>query len=309
LTCSECALDIASRRAFRRLRVSKRWLVCAGVLLLGSHLLAGAPEIRDRGWITVVPSSIMVVVPSDIDAWADELFDMNGNTVDQVLWNRELTYRLSSDDLWAWQERILLSRVERACMARADYGITQDQCDMAMRIETTRTDSVPPARFEQWFEGAAKAADVPLILDRDSLRQDGWLLGATIRPTQEAETVAESLNSYQGVWSFSDYIFWDITPDGLFIGGPSSGATTVRTRIYRDLADLCRHADGLGELTDVITEMVEPDCWIGNGGDAGAMFVISESIVVRAPTRVHLAIEVLLDELRTALSATSMTRR
>jgi hypothetical protein len=53
----------------------------------------------------------------------------------------------------------------------------------------------------------------------------------------------------------------------------------------------------------LISDYLSPDIWVVNGGAVCAMFVISDHLVVIAPTRVHLEIELMLAGVRNALTA------
>ena len=60
LRCSECGREVKRERTL--FRAKRRWgLAALGlVLLLGSHAWRVTPEVRDRGWVAAVPTTVMI---------------------------------------------------------------------------------------------------------------------------------------------------------------------------------------------------------------------------------------------------------
>ncbi len=61
IMCSECGKKHASRRAMRKTRRSKRWVVIALVLVFGSHSIRVTPKVKERGWWAAVPSWVLIL--------------------------------------------------------------------------------------------------------------------------------------------------------------------------------------------------------------------------------------------------------
>ena len=250
----------------------------------------------------LVPSTVLVLQPMDVDAWTDAQLGLSKSPMIPPVLQKELSRRLNGGEVWSWQEWILFKRVERACRARADYGITALQYDMAVRLEKTRVNAGEEETRAQRLVRLAASADVPFLVDWESLSADGWREDDLVQATEINGTVAHALEQLCDSESWGSNAWWDITPEGVVVAGRSREASTSRARIY-DVSAFSCDSDDSSQLIDLIGEIIEPGDWINNGGTVNAAFKVSDHLVVVATTRVHFEIERLLDNLRDAVSA------
>jgi len=106
LTCPECGTDARSTRRLRRTR--RHWrLATAGVAVVAaSSAGALAPKVRRDGWLSVVPTTGLLLAAPDAsyDAWAT-----GAHTPHPV--NEELERRGAAANLKAWQWSLAVNRL------------------------------------------------------------------------------------------------------------------------------------------------------------------------------------------------------
>ncbi len=291
--CAECGLEIGSQRQLTKTRRGKRLLGVALLIFAVAHFTALGPEVKRAGWVRLVPATALVLQPMDVAQWTTSRARRPRGPGLQ----RELSRRLEYKQLWSWQEWILAKRVERACRARDDYGITPVQYDMAVRLHTTPARAWDEETTARRLVRVGESADVPLDIDWASLSLDGWLDDELVPPAPTNATAADVLEDlFDPHWPTSSNASWDITPEGVVVAGESQAGSTARTRIY-DVSHV-RDESGMDELIDLIQEVIEPESWVDHGGSVGATFGIAGHLVIIAPTRLHFEIEDLLDNLR-----------
>ena len=299
LRCAECGHDVAPGKLLTKPRRTRRLLAIALLVLVSAHVAASWPEVRRDGWVHFVPSTVLVLQPMDVGAWTEAQWDELAASA--PIPGKELTRRLNEAKLWSWQEWILLKRVERACGARDDYGITSAQYDMAVRLHTTPANARDEQAVALRLALLADSAGFPFLVDWTSLRADEWSEDELVQPAETSTTVAGAIEQlfYPVSWKRG---FWDITPEGVVVVGRSQQASTVRTRIY-DVSDLKRtESPGSHDLIDLIQGTIAPNDWVGNRGSVNAIFKVSDHFVILATTRVHFEIEHLLDNLWDAVA-------
>ncbi len=302
LRCAECGQDVAPGELLTRPRRTWRLLAIASLVLLSAHVTASWPEVRRDGWVHFVPSTVLVLQPMDVGAWTEAQWRQGKNPVTSTIPGKELSRRLYGRELWSWQEWILLKRVERACGARDDYGITAAQYDMAVRLHTTPAKARDEQTVTMRLTLLSDSASVSFLVDWTSLRADEWSEDELVQPAETSATVAGAIEQlfYPVSWKRG---FWDITPEGVVVVGRSQQASTVRTRIY-DVSELKRtESPGSCDLIDLIQGIIATDDWVGNRGSVNAIFKVSDHLVILATTRVHFEIEHLLDNLQDAVAA------
>ncbi len=115
LRCSECGFLAASER--RLLKARRRWWMVAAALamFLLSHGLNVMPQVKQRGWLAALPTTVLIfVTPVSDEAWKQSSWRHGrilGTPVDPVL--TELVERCNARQLYGWQWRILLTRFFR----------------------------------------------------------------------------------------------------------------------------------------------------------------------------------------------------
>lgn len=289
LTCSECAVAIESRRAMNRPRRAWKLLVLSVLVLVAAHYTARGPEVRNGGWVRLIPSTLLVLQPMDVEAWIDARFGPDifpaGGTVPEV----ELARRLSKGGLGAWQEWILFKRVERACHARDDYGITSAQYETARILRTTPANATREETAAERLAGLSIAAGIPFRIDWVSLGTERLRANGVVQPTDPHATIADALDGLcDELWP--RYAYWDISPEGVVL---SSRQPTVRSRIYDVSGMAIERAGDLG-----LVDMVAEDGWINH-----VALTVSDHLVVVAATKTHLKLEQLLIDLRKVIEA------
>lgn len=113
LRCSECALDVVSEEGLIPARRARRVLGAALLVFVAAHVAAMWPQVRQHGWIRLVPATALVLQPMDVMAWTGA--HLHRSTSGLTRPQAELGRRLHYGELWEWQERLLLLRVERSC--------------------------------------------------------------------------------------------------------------------------------------------------------------------------------------------------
>jgi hypothetical protein len=237
----------------------------------------------------------------DLGAWADSRW--RGTKVAALpARHEELTRRLRWGELSSWQEWILFKRVDRVLRKREDYGVTQTQFETWVRIDADRATAWEEETLAQRLTRMARSADVPLLVDWESLAADN-VDAADLVPVSIG-SAAEVLHELGGTESLPwMWLFWDVTPQGVAVTGASREGTTSRVRIY-DVSELVDGSpDRSQELLDVIMELIEPESWFLHGGRVSGVFEVADHLVVIATSRVHLAIADVLSMLHEIRSA------
>lgn len=111
MKCSECGHDATSVRHLLKTRRMWRWLV-AGVVAAGvGYVLLVTPRVLQVGWRGAVPTSALIwwVTHTESEAVWDDLTKRMSAPTKQAA---ELARRAAKDQLWDWQWRWMLRRVE-----------------------------------------------------------------------------------------------------------------------------------------------------------------------------------------------------
>lgn len=288
--CAECGLEIESERPLTKTRRGWKLLGIAVLVFAAAHFTALWPQVKREGWMRIVPATVLVLQPMDVAQW----------TKARARWRYrtgELNRRLNDGELWSWQEWILFKRVEHACRARDDYGITPLQYKMAVKLHTTPARARDEETLARRLARLSASVDVPFVIDWASLSQDGFREDELVRPAPTDATAADALEELF-TWPYE--LWWNITPEGVVVAGRSQAGSTARVRIY-EVSDF-RDESSVDELIDLM-HMIEPESWVDFGGTANAGFGISDHLVIIAPARVHFEIEDLLENLRQAGAA------
>ncbi|MDY7108855.1 MAG: hypothetical protein SYC29_09475 [Planctomycetota bacterium] len=156
LTCSECGYAAKKERRLFKARRRWRYVWLALLLLLAGHALRITPEVRERGWVAAVPTSVLVyVAPVRDDAW--EIFDLFnsgpllGDAKDPLL--IELRLRAAQRELTLWQWHVFLDRVFRKHPnSLAQTVETRDQWPAGMPVAVQF--------FAPWFAFSGDDEDV-----------------------------------------------------------------------------------------------------------------------------------------------------
>ncbi len=111
MRCSECGYEASSVWHLLKTRRMWRWLV-AGVVAAGvGYVLLVTPRVQQVGWRGAVPTTALIwwVTHTEPEAVWDELTKRMSAPTKQAA---ELTRRAAKDQLWDWQWRWMLRRVE-----------------------------------------------------------------------------------------------------------------------------------------------------------------------------------------------------
>jgi hypothetical protein len=301
--CTECGAEFSEAQLRRKPRPKRRMLAAALVMFAAAHVTALWPQVRRVGAIRLIPSTALVFLPMDVNAWIDVRV-YGGNAAGKLsACGAELDRRLDCYELWSWQESLLVDRVARACRRRDDYGITPAQYDTVVRLHTTRAAPQNGETVSERLQGLAETAGVPFHADLDLLSVNGIDGDDPAGPADPDATVARALEAViqPDPWPWVG-LTWDITSDGAVVVLWSKDGSTTRCRYY-DVSDLVDTRYGVGAMEDMVLALIMPDAWIPTGGSVNACTTISDHLVVVATARAHLQIEDLLDGLRNAIAA------
>jgi hypothetical protein len=302
LKCAECGLQIKAEQLLAKLPRTRRLVAIALLIFVAAHVTALWPQVQRRGWKRLIPSTALVLQPMDVGEWTDVQLRQGKSAGVPLTRQKELARRLLYQELWSWQEWILLKRVAQACRGRDNYGITPEQYDMAVRLYTTPANAWEEETVAQRLARLGDAADVPLLTDWERLNDEGLFEDLLASPAETNASVARALEQLLEGDTWATFGCWDITPEGVVMTGWQKDVTTSRLRIY-DVSDLTRDADDCFALIDLIQETATPANWIVQGGTVNAAFAVSDHLVVVATTRAHFQIENILDNLRDANAA------
>jgi hypothetical protein len=239
----------------------------------------------------------------DAGAWTDAQLRYSMGPTRPSGRGSELARRLFFRELWRWQEWLLCQRVARACRHRGDYGITPAQYDTAVRLYTTRTERRGRETLAERLANLAETAGATFIADWERLEKAaviGPSRNERVMPQPPGLLVAHALDSALDPEAWDD-VTWDVTPDGSVVILNEKVTSTARCRLY-DVSDLAETFFDRFALIDLITQLVDADHWVDNGGSTNAAFAVSDHLVVLAPARVHMEIEDLLEGLRDAIA-------
>jgi len=116
VTCSECGYTARRERRLLRGRRRWRWAMVALVILVSAHLARRSPDIRERGWVAAVPTTVLICLAPQIigddtrliwarlglrlpppaqSSWAENVF-------------LELHRRFTVERMWQWQRLIVV---------------------------------------------------------------------------------------------------------------------------------------------------------------------------------------------------------
>lgn len=129
LTCSECGYVAKKEHKLFKARRRWRWAFVAVFLLVGSYALRVTPEVKERGWVAAVPTTVIIAALPWLDLKQSYGFGGGGGgggfgggfgggggggfggglTYDLRLYN-ELYSRISEGRVWRWQQNLLAHR-------------------------------------------------------------------------------------------------------------------------------------------------------------------------------------------------------
>lgn len=114
LRCPECGHAAKTDRKLLKTRRRWRWAVLSIIVLIGSSLLHLAPQVRTRGWLSIAPNTLLILVlPYDesevVRSWLLLRLDVEDYGYPPLVRN----------DLYKWQWRLFASRLAET--ARRDW--------------------------------------------------------------------------------------------------------------------------------------------------------------------------------------------
>lgn len=163
------------------------------------------------------------------------------------------------------------------------------------------------ARLADVLSFLAQQAGKPLIVDWKSL--DGVCPGADSPVTLSlvSANVPEILSQVSNRLELEGHSRLDVRViDGALHIGTVRHFDKVETRLVAyDLSGVMEKGVDAGELSHVITSLVEPDGWAENGGDMARGFGIGDRLFIEAPARYHVRIAWIIGQLQDGAPGTA----
>ncbi len=322
LTCPECGGSHPSEASLFRTR--RRWRLA----LLGFFIIAlGYSGVLVRkavvdGWPTAIPSAVLVTLwPVSEGDWLDS--DLGtANPTDPVY--AELRDRFSTGALSTWHENWWAGRLERYAKSHRRYGVDIERETLRRLVATPFT----------------VAADIGSIRDCGAILEHAGLtctfehneIGfARFTPRTRIDNAAAAMGLLCERLSTADIEsatrfpqarrtwYWDLTESGVYIGHDQLVAfpdfRAVRVFHTRDIVRSGgARWDSLGSRTepfssDLIRDeihtlckgLVDSELWLPDAPFIGCINPVGDRLVVQAGPRAILAIETLLQHLRTPI--------
>lgn len=161
----------------------------------------------------------------------------------------------------------------------------------------------------------AETAGMDLVIDRRALEDVGVALDEAItlnlsgsRPLAQVLEIVSSQLENPIAWRAADGILEVSTSEVFDRRDVVLASFDVQNVLEMIAGDLNDYSEAVATLESLMIEYVEPDAWIVNGGDLGALRVVGGRMFVKAPGRFHEPIQWILSQLEQSAIA-SATRR
>lgn len=317
--CPECGSVARRERSLKRTRRRWRWALAGCLVLLGAEFCRVTPRAMREGWLSVVPTTVLLLAPVDVvGPGLDSRYPPEPKRPEWLqAMHEELDDRLGESPLAGWQDGILGWRVRRAARRLGDESVPAEAQELFERLHGARVElteaSVSLGGLAQAIETqtgipcrvvgeAAAAPQISLGAGRwtalgllDAIenswdgfqRQDMW----TIEGDGVVLATEGDLYELPGEWRVACYDLgrgaeWSDRRLGWNCWGPSSPGLVLVDDSYLDLAD-------------AIEYVVSPELWVSGGGRA-SLRRIGRWIVVRAPASVHVRVEAFLSAMESS---------
>lgn len=173
LICPECGRVTTNERHLRRTRRRWWWAAAATLALIGGLALAATPSVRARGWVSLVPTTALILIMpamEDDPRWySDALYDRIG-TRPIPRWQRRLLFNRCDAILQSQAtpqfKLIALRRIELIAWRGGYYGgPTGEATDAAPVVIRAMSDPDPGIRGFAAAILATVGGDPPMIID------------------------------------------------------------------------------------------------------------------------------------------------
>lgn len=182
--------------------------------------------------------------------------------------------------------------------ADSGYLFTPASLNAWNTLETTVVAPVPDQALGEFLKSLSQQLQIPVVLSAGA--GDEIINSEAIQSSSEES--AFDLLARHAMSRLLDYLSFDDTQARFVINGANRADRRHALYDVRDLisSDASVAPDDVEHLAEVIMEFCDGDAWTDNGGDAASLSAFDGRLFISAPEGIHLQVQVLLAQLRSA---------